>query len=156
MTVYEEDYSGVVTRAEPEAIPWLLRRAVRRYGRAIRSAVVDAGHPEIPQPGLWALHALASAERSAGELTEVMQISKQAVSQLVETLVSSGYLERHPDESDRRRVNLRITAAGREVVEVIDSAVAEIDAELERRSGAERVAVLREVLADVAALSPPS
>jgi DNA-binding MarR family transcriptional regulator len=59
-----------------------------------------------------------------------MDISKQAVSQLVDTLVNAGYVERRPSPEDRRRTLLLLTARGRRAVRVIDEAVSQVEAKL--------------------------
>ena len=45
-------------------------------------------------------------------LTRELGISKQAVSQLIDTMVMRGYLERTPDTEDRRRMLLTLTPRG--------------------------------------------
>ena len=62
----------------------------------------------------------------AGELA----VSKQAASQLVDTLVTRGYVERTPDPDDRRRVTVGLTERGRAAAGEIRQAVERVDAEL--------------------------
>jgi DNA-binding MarR family transcriptional regulator len=64
-----------------------------------------------------------------------MSISKQAVSQLVDTLVAAGYVARRPSPEDRRRTLLHLTSRGRKAVRVIDEAVAGVEAEMAARIG---------------------
>jgi DNA-binding MarR family transcriptional regulator len=64
-----------------------------------------------------------------------MDISKQAVSQLVDTLVTAGYVVRRPSPEDRRRTLLLLTARGRRAVRVIDETVADVEAELAAKIG---------------------
>jgi DNA-binding MarR family transcriptional regulator len=45
-----------------------------------------------------------------GELTRHLDVSKQAASQLVDTLVTRAYLQRSPDPVDRGRMTIKLTA----------------------------------------------
>ena len=47
------------------------------------------------------------------ELTERLFLDKSTTSRVVGTLVKKGYVEQHPDASDRRATTLRATRAGR-------------------------------------------
>jgi DNA-binding MarR family transcriptional regulator len=57
-------------------------------------------------------------------------ISKQAASQLIDTLVVRGYLERQTNAEDRRRVSIDITDRGRAAAAVVRAGVQSIDEEL--------------------------
>ena len=57
-------------------------------------------------------------------------ISKQAASQLIDTLVVRGYLERQANAEDRRRVSIDVTDRGRAAAAVVRAGVQAIDEEL--------------------------
>ncbi len=57
--------------------------------------------------------------RTAGQLSEHSLISSGAVSQRLDKLESAGLLTRHIDTTDRRRVEVELTAAGRELVDAV-------------------------------------
>jgi DNA-binding MarR family transcriptional regulator len=69
------------------------------------------------------LHTLADLgeEVSVKELAEDMGMSLPGASRLADALHQRGYLDRREDERDRRTKRLRITPAGRAVVERIDT-----------------------------------
>jgi DNA-binding MarR family transcriptional regulator len=48
-----------------------------------------------------------------GELTERLFLDKSTTSRVIRTLVKKGYVEQHPDASDRRATALSATRAGR-------------------------------------------
>ncbi len=129
--------------------PWLLRRASQRYRDELRAAVGEAGYSDLPQPGFWALDALATSDRDASQLVSQMGISKQAVSKLVDQLVESGYIERLADPSDRRRVVLRLTRRGRKAAGVLRAATDKVDQSLVRRHGTDSLANLRRLLGEM-------
>jgi DNA-binding MarR family transcriptional regulator/catechol 2,3-dioxygenase-like lactoylglutathione lyase family enzyme len=89
---------------------------------------------------------LATVERSGEpgpQLRLDLGVSKQAVSQAVEVLVSRGYLERRANSEDRRRVRLDLTVDGRRVLESVIRATDAVDQELVDRISVERVEALR-------------
>ena len=134
------------TPTEGELTIWLLRRVSRWYGAAIRSALDEAGHAQLPQQGFWAVNALEVRDRTAVELVDLMQITKQAVSQLVESLVGLEYVERHADPNDRRHVVLRLSDKGRSAASVIGAAAATVEHEMSHRLGRETLLQLRRAL----------
>jgi DNA-binding MarR family transcriptional regulator len=60
-----------------------------------------------------------SSDYTLGDLGNAMHLSKSSSTQLVERLVKSGYVQRVPDETDRRVVHLQITQEGKTEVEVL-------------------------------------
>ncbi len=88
---------------ENVGIPVLLRHARNTYGSAMRRALADAGYDDIPGNGLYLIGGLAldRADIPLGQLIRELRISKQAAGQLVDTLVTRGYLERSMDKDDR-------------------------------------------------------
>jgi DNA-binding MarR family transcriptional regulator len=134
------------TPSQGELTIWLLRRVTRRYGAAVRLALDEAGHAQLPQQGFWAVNALEFRDRTAVELVDLMQITKQAVSQLIESLVSLEYVERHADPKDGRRVVLRLSDKGRAAASVIGAAAATVEHDMSRRLGKETLLELRRAL----------
>jgi DNA-binding MarR family transcriptional regulator len=141
--------SGLPPASDQAALNWLLRRSVRRYRASVRGALVDAGFGDIPQAGIWAISALAVPGSSARDLVERMEISKQAVAELVDTLVGQGYVERLPYPSDRRRTLLQLTASGSKALRVIDRAVRGVEQQMAERIGLERLGDLYVLLAEL-------
>jgi DNA-binding MarR family transcriptional regulator len=70
------------------------------------------------------LHTLteSGSELTVKELADRLTLSLPGTSRTVEALLRRGWLERREDERDRRMKRVGITAAGRSVVERIDSA----------------------------------
>ena len=66
----------------------------------------------MPQPGYWALTILARGGTDASLLIGEMGVSKQAVSKLVDTLVTTGFVHRRPNDTDRRRTDLLLSVRG--------------------------------------------
>jgi DNA-binding MarR family transcriptional regulator len=134
------------------ATPWLLRRVNQRYRAHMAEALRDAGLGDLPQPGYWALGAIAHGAADASELVEVMGISKQGVSKLVDTLVGTHYVVREENPADRRRTNLVLTEKGSAAVGIITAAI-----ERKEKAFALKVGrpILKELRAILEALSAP-
>lgn len=143
--------TGLPPAQSPEALSWLLRRAVRRYASPVSEALAAQGFGDLPQRGVWAVSALAQEEPglSGRDLVTRMGISKQAISQLVETLVTLGYVARRAAADDRRRTLLHLTTRGRGAARIIDATVAEMEETMANAIGAERLQELHRALADL-------
>jgi DNA-binding MarR family transcriptional regulator len=76
-----------------------------------------------------------------------LRVSKQAASQLVDTLVMRGYLQRTTDPEDRRRLNVTLTERGNHAAVIQAAARQRIDKALQARAGAENVLRTRKTLA---------
>jgi DNA-binding MarR family transcriptional regulator len=129
------------------AFPALLRAARAAYGSAIWQALADAGCDDMPRNGSYVIGAIARTEAPLGRIIKELGVSKQAAGQLVDTLVTRGYLDRSPDPDDRRRLTITLTERGRAAAVVIRSAIERVDADLAGRVGAEYVAHTRATLA---------
>lgn len=127
-------------------LPLLLRRTNQRYRTAIRDCLAERGFGELPQPGFWALMILSRGGTDARQLIAEMGVSKQAVSRLVDALVTLGFVDRKPNSSDRRRTDLRLSAKGRRAAVVIGEAVRTTEEILVSELGAKRYEDLVQIL----------
>lgn len=98
----------------------LLRAAFRSYGDVVRAAVADAGFDDLPRNGAYVIGATAKDALTEQQLPSALGVTKQAFSQLVDSLVLRGYVERAADPDDRRRVRLTLTDRGQEVADLVD------------------------------------
>jgi DNA-binding MarR family transcriptional regulator len=124
-------------------VPGLLRLARRAYGNAVRAALAESGFDDMPRNGAYLLARVHDGRYAVADLIRGLGISKQAVSQLVDTMVTRGYLERKPDADDRRRMQLTLTPRGEAAATVSWQAATRTDEELERRLSADGVDALR-------------
>ena len=129
------------------SIPALLRHARHTYGKAMRSALEEAGYDDIPANGLYVIGGLAlDGDVPLGRLVKQLGISKQGAGQLVDTLVMRGYLSRTVDDNDRRQLVVALTDRGRAAAEIQARARDRVDAELVARVGEEDVRAARRSL----------
>lgn len=100
----------------------------------------------MPRDGVFAISAIRHCEAGAADLGRRMGVSKQAVSQLLDTLVARGYVERAVDPVDHRRTKLKLTRRGTRVASVCRETVDEIEQLLVERVGARCVEHTRTTL----------
>jgi DNA-binding MarR family transcriptional regulator len=128
-------------------IPALLRAARGSYAQAIRLHLGQAGFDDLPRNGGFVLGGMANHGGSAVDMIRGLGVSKQAASQLIDTLVLRGYLTREMNPDDRRRMTLELTERGRGAAEAVRSGVEMIDAELAQMVTPVELAGLRSGLA---------
>ena len=101
----------------------LLQAARRTYANAARRAQSRAGCTDLPATGEFIINTMHWSDASLEAVVRWMGVTKQAVSQAVDTLVLRGYLERSHDPRDRRRVRLTLTDRGRTAGRAARSAI---------------------------------
>jgi DNA-binding MarR family transcriptional regulator len=139
---------------EPNALPQeigtpvLLRHARNTYGFAMRRALAEAGFDDIPGNGLYVIGGLALNREDIplGQLIRELRISKQAAGQLVDTLVTRGYIDRSMDKDDRRKLTVTLTERGRAAAETQHVAREKVDADLLAKVGPADVECMRRTL----------
>ena len=107
-----------------------MRWARGSYGQAVRRSLAIAGYDDLPRNGAFVLGGMANRGGSAADMIRGLGVTKQAASQLIDTLVLRGYLTREVDAEDRRRLTITLTERGRGAAETVRGAVESIDAEL--------------------------
>jgi DNA-binding MarR family transcriptional regulator/uncharacterized glyoxalase superfamily protein PhnB len=138
-------------------LPALLRGARGSYGKAIAHELAAAGFDDMPRNGSFVIGGIARNGSQLGDLGPELGVTKQAASQLIDTLVTRGYLERRADTVDRRKMLVDLTDRGRAAADAVRSAVRATDAELATRLSAEHLEGLRAglaALADIAGERP--
>lgn len=136
-------------------LPALLRHARTTYGSAMRGALGEAGYGDIPKNGLYVIGGLAlgAGDVPLAALIRDLRISKQAAGQLVDALVTRGYLTRTVDEQDRRRLIVTLTARGRAAAQTQLAARERVDSALLAKVGPECVEQTRVALVALAEMA---
>lgn len=137
-------------RLDEVPLPALLRAARGAYGSAIREALAGAGYEDVPRNGSYVIGAIARTGAPLGNIIQELGTSKQAAGQLVDTLVTRGYLDRSVDPDDRRRLTITLTERGADAATVIRTAVEAVDDRLVHQVGPEHLAHTRVTLAALA------
>ncbi len=114
MIVPSSDASTPATTLDLDEEASTLRLAVMRFSRRVRAerAVDTMSDGQIAVLGWLRLR----GPHTLGELAERERVSAPSMNRTVNCLEESGYVTRTPDDSDRRKVIIDLSAAGREVV----------------------------------------
>ena len=115
----------------------------------MRRALDEAGYDDIPGNGLYLIGGLALEREDIplGQLIKELRLSKQAAGQLVDTLVTRGYLERAADKDDRRKLTVSLTERGRAAAAAQKAGREKVDAELLASVGEDDILRTRRTLA---------
>jgi DNA-binding MarR family transcriptional regulator len=127
-------------------MPALLAEARLTYASAIRAAFASAGFDDMPRAGARVIGRIAVGGTNVNDVAAVYGVSKQAASQLVDTLVARGYVERAPDAEDRRRMVVGLTERGYAAATELKAAIVGVDAALAESFTDEQIDLARRVL----------
>ena len=118
--------------------------ALHRLVRSLRASGTTAGlHPTQL---LMLVHLIQSGPRRIGELAAWIPCSQPTATTVANALAADGLVDRVRDTSDGRAIQLRITDAGRAVVQDVVRGQAErLDERLAALTAAERAQVLAAV-----------
>lgn len=130
----------------------LMREAREVYREGVRRALEAAGCDDLPRHAVSVLAALdyhgpEFAFSSQADVVAALGLSKQTASQLIDTLVLREHLERRTDPVDRRRMEVRLTARGRNAAVAIASAIDAIETEVAQLVTADELEGMRAGLA---------
>lgn len=129
-----------------------MRAARGVYAQSIRAQLEAIGAGDLPRNGAALLAGIAAAGGPRPDLPAGLGVTKQAVSQAIDILAGRGYLERNPDPGDRRRITLRLTARGQEVLDAVVRGTEAVDAQLLERVPAGQVGAMRSALLALAGI----
>ncbi|HWJ42852.1 MAG TPA: MarR family transcriptional regulator [Solirubrobacterales bacterium] len=126
-------------------------------------AIIEEFRGEIARSGFSQLrpaHGCVFRYMEAGglRLTEIAErgnMTKQSAGEVVDDLVARGFVERVPDPGDRRAKLIRLTERGEAAQAYGFGLLAEIEKRWGERYGAARIAVLRAILEEIAAVEAP-
>jgi len=107
------------------------------------------GYEDVRPAHDFALHSILSGADSASELGRAMSVTKQAAAKTIATLEERRYLVREPDPADRRRVRLRVTDHGHQLLRDGEAVFDRLRQQWEKQVGADAVAALEATLRDL-------
>lgn len=128
---------------EDVVFPALLRAARGSYAQAITTSLATAGIDDLPRNGAFVLGGMGNHGGSAVDMIRGLGVTKQAASQLIDTLVLRGYLTREVNPDDRRRMAIELTERGRDAAQAVRTGIRSVDAELSRMISPVELAGLR-------------
>ncbi|GAA4847133.1 MarR family winged helix-turn-helix transcriptional regulator [Pseudonocardia benzenivorans] len=127
--------------------------------RAMEDRVFDelaaAGYDDITRAQGRIFQRIAPGGSRLTDLARQSSVTKQTAGFLVDQLEAAGYVTRIPDPSDGRARLVVVAPRGAAAVARSAGVVAEVEREWTAHLGAERTAVLRELLTDLRAATDP-
>ncbi len=109
-----------------------------------------AGHEHLRQGHGCVFRFIHEGGSRLTELAESSGLSKQAVGEVVDDLEKLGYVKRAQDAEDRRAKVIKLTKRGADAHRTALELFADIERDWAERYGAERVAIMRELLEEIA------
>lgn len=101
---------------------------------------------------IWVLgkidHAFRSSGRGVGntQIQKDLQFTKSAVSQIIDSLVEKGYVDRTPDTQDRRRMCVTITPSGQQALKQLSQAADDLADKVAANMGEEKIQLMFDLL----------
>jgi DNA-binding MarR family transcriptional regulator len=121
----------------------LLRLLYQLYSLEIQRALRDAGFEDINPSAANVFTFVTSQGATVSELAALSHVRKQTMTQTVEQLELSGYIERRPNPLDRRSQLVTLTSRGNQIPPVTHKAAAAIERRWARLLGAGELESLR-------------
>lgn len=134
------------------ALPLLLLAGFQTLVDRLHATLAEQGHPQARPMHGFALQAVGTG-CTATDLGRALGVSKQAAAKTIAGLEAAGYVERSADPGDARRVVVRPTAHGRDLLARSAAIFDALRAEWANRLGEDTVRTIEDALAQVAA--PP-
>ena len=126
----------------------LLTAANRCIADRLLDAVATAGGDRMRPSFGFVLRAVAAEEPTVSRLAELLGVTKQAASRLVNDMVTLDFLQRSDLPGDRRQKRLHLTPTGERIRQRALAESRQMEDELRRRFGDTQVDNLRTLLID--------
>jgi DNA-binding MarR family transcriptional regulator len=123
-----------------------MRAARGSYKRGIDGELAARGITSLPRSGGFVIALLSTGTESVEEIVRGLGVSKQAFSQLIDALVTRGYVTRDQHPLDRRRIVLQLTDQGQVAASAVMTGAKAVDDRLQQRLTASELHGLRKGL----------
>lgn len=134
------------TREFPRMLGAMLRIPFQAIVARIHAGLQERGFTDLRPAHFVVFQHIHPEGSRITELAERAQITKQSMSELVNYIVSRGYLERIPDPHDRRASIVRLSAKGQALNQAAREILQEIEAEWAKQIGWEQMNAIKQGL----------
>lgn len=126
-------------------IPGLMRAARGSYASVITAVLAEAGFDDLPRNGVFSL-ALLIHTGDLTHLSDGLGVRKQAMGDLIDTMVMRGYISRSAPAGDAGHPVLTATARGEAAEEIAAEVTAKVNARVREQLGEDGFAAFRQGL----------
>ncbi len=126
----------------------LVTAANRCVADRLLDAVATVGGERMRPSFGFVLRAVAAEQPTVSRLAELLGVTKQTTSRLVDDMVRLGFLHRTEMPEDRRQKRLQLSAAGQRIRQRALAESRAMEEEMRGRFGDAHVDIMREVLID--------
>lgn len=130
----------------PPPLLAVIAHAEMAMERALQARLQDAGFGDQTLAQSRLFGAIPPEGIRLTYLAERAQLTKQAVGELIDQMEAAGYVTRSPDPVDARAKLIGFTSKGWRAVDAALAAFGDMEAQLLKQFGADRLATTREVL----------
>lgn len=127
----------------------LLGQAYQGFVQELHAHLAAHGHEVLGASYGYVLRTLADNALTASQLGEHLGITAQGAAKVVDEMVRHGYVERHPDPTDKRAKLLHLSDRGRDMLDTVRAFHADYERRLTARVGADQIAGVRAVLTEI-------
>lgn len=125
-----------------------LGNALRRFDERVLRLVREAGYKEDRLIFHTVIRYLDIKGTRLTELARRANMTKQAMSELVDQVRKFGVVKQQPDPTDRRARLIVFTTAGLKMLEANRRAIRKAESDMQKEIGIRRMALLQKALAD--------
>ncbi|GEM46284.1 MarR family winged helix-turn-helix transcriptional regulator [Deinococcus cellulosilyticus] len=130
----------------PSSIGVLLRLLNQNFSMHVGQALAEAGFGDLGQMHSNVFTFVPEEGIQVSELATLARVRKQTMAQAVEELEKRGYIERHPDPSDKRGRLVFLTEKGKQVRPTAMQAGEKVEAHWSELLGEKELEDLRRLL----------
>lgn len=134
---------------EPDTLVRMLLRAEKHLTNRSLEEMQAAGAAAFSESQLQVIRQLCFGNARTTEIAASLDISKQAVSQLLSPLINDGLIEQVPDEADGRAKINRLTDKGSRTFDQLLVQTMALEQKVRDRLGHEKVKELKSALAAI-------
>ncbi len=140
----------------PPLIGALLRMPFETVRDRMLAGLHQRGYTDLIAAHLNVLQYPGPENQRPSELATQTRMTKQALNYLLGQLEQLGYLTRQEDHADQRSKRIHLTPRGHAAITAIREIVLEVEADWEQQLGARKFAQLRDLLAQLHAMTAPT
>lgn len=118
-----------------DCISFLVGKAAKAVAKRTRAGLAPHGVTPTQYAVLWVLWERDG--QTAADIGSRLGIDSATATGVVDRLESSGLIQRHPDEADRRLYHLHLSSRGKALEAPLNKAMADLNQEIRRELGDE-------------------